>query len=219
MNSRNIILSLILISMGTTELAITAALPSKAKIKEAKSMYETFKNDIKCLFSRTKKCTPEQKSRIKKEGIALISILLALGFGTFVLTTRSNPQTLVREFNNLASSKLASSKYNSDQLIPLINSASLKEINALDSAGRTPLIYAIMFNEHKITKLLLSKGANPNKFSKSVHTPLQMTTKRNQDDITEAIDAARASTRVVTGCWINSTNDFDKSSPNRRANS
>ena len=81
MNTKNIILALTLISTGAIEPTMAATPLRSARIKQADSAFKTFKKDMKCMFSRTKKCSPEQRRRIKRKGLALIGALAVLGLG------------------------------------------------------------------------------------------------------------------------------------------
>ncbi len=84
MNKKRIILASLIVALVATEpiAIVVAAQPSREKIEEANSAFKTFKNDMRCMFSRTKKCSPEQKRRIKKQALVLISTLIVLGLST-----------------------------------------------------------------------------------------------------------------------------------------
>ena len=57
------------------------------KLEEAKSALKTFKKDIKCMFSR-KGCTREQKIRLAKEGLGLLTVIAVLSGSWLVWKSR-----------------------------------------------------------------------------------------------------------------------------------
>ena len=182
-----------LISMGTTELTITAAPPSKAKIKEVKSMYKTFKDDMSCLFSRTKKCTPEQKKRIRIEALALISILIVLGFSA----TIGMPRLIKHKKAGLVTLFDGPSKgYSEEQkqmLLKKIKTLSKEQVNTQKptlgvKGGITPLWHVAHSGDIEVATALLKKGANPNiDVGGATMMPLHIAAKAHNKEMVELL--------------------------------
>ena len=75
MNLKHIVLSGALILGSCPDLCAIAQSPSKKEqIKETKSIFATFKNDMKCMWKRT--CTDEQNERIFRQGVLLLNFVL-----------------------------------------------------------------------------------------------------------------------------------------------
>lgn len=81
MNIRSKIIALALVATMAIN-PIMAAVPQKQEITQAKSKFQTFKKDIKCMFSR-EGCNAEQKKRLMWEGAALIAAVLLLAGGGY----------------------------------------------------------------------------------------------------------------------------------------
>ncbi len=79
MNIKNTILAFMIVSVIATE-PVMAAVESKDKVEQAKTALKTFRKDIKCVFSR-EGCTREQKIRLAKQGLGLLTVIAVLGGG------------------------------------------------------------------------------------------------------------------------------------------
>ena len=86
MNTKKIILATTLFSVLATNLAVAVptnsgrATASKAQIKETRSAFAVFKDDIKCFLNPKKTCTWEQRRRLFYRAIALIGLVTIGGF-------------------------------------------------------------------------------------------------------------------------------------------
>ncbi len=55
-----------------------------ARVDRLNKAYRTFQEDMRCMFSRKKKCTTEQKKRIAKTVSVLVSLVALTGIGVYV---------------------------------------------------------------------------------------------------------------------------------------
>jgi len=73
------------------------------------------------------------------------------------------------------------------------------DVNAKDKDGRTPLMYAVMYNRKEFISILLENGADVNAFDRTGWTVLKYAEDYGRKDIEEQLLAAGADIEYGTG--------------------
>ena len=153
MSIKRVILASVLVSMVFVDFTTAVAQSRDGSIGQVNkaNFFKTLKNDMKCLFSRTKKCTPEQRRRIAVQAGVVIAAIAAITTGSVFWVRRRRAEAFKAAQDKIFGHVQAGYK---DELKKIITDyPELKQQALLDST---------LSNRLELVKMLIEEGADTN---------------------------------------------------------